>query len=849
MRARNRRQRRLLGAPHTWMYAKLKDVITNYHCIYERTRALAEEAVRQENLAVSSSSHEWPAPPPPVQQSRVPFFRSLFKSANRSPRVDTKSQPFSGIPTPSECSLVSSCTGSQSSDSEEDLIYESGKTRENLSNRKNVSEDSLEARNDSVVDSRHSSLDSNQLSLAPAYAEMEDQAYASAWFKTLPRADEMSFEELSEKLVTHFASGASEWRVRQALGQQRQLKKESVADYAYSLRTHYTRINLPNSEWTHYFVQGLIPEIREYVVLQQPENLESAENVAKLKESVLQGSSKHADFNPKEVSAKIFEELSKAINPKDKSISAVGPASDQNPHLSKSEMQQIIRDEFREFMGSNINTRPSGYNQRSNQNFQLRSSRSRFGDAVCYNCGRKGHTYYFCRSKPDPRNFRCGSDRQNFYRNRGQNSSDWQYRNLSGGSCNADKLAFSKAKPADSSVDDRVDLAQHVIVKDSCQTSPKHLSSHPPQSGRQKQGACLESSIVIILRIILAIVIKVLELFEVVITSTVEVFKQPPVSSKGHATLVSGASTPKLSALSVQDKTPECLCKGSKEEPRSFKSAVVEENSLVFEQADIFNDDVLSSDDIVISEVISNNAEQNKVPDSDKALCSDYSPLASSDLENSEQGSTSLSVSMTLNNFSSRAEADSFIQPVSNYVEDKVNDISISFAPGSALLPVSIEGHNFQCLIDSGAALTAVSANVWRKHLCHAYPELGVSDSESVTTVNGSRLTTIGKTLMEFVIGSRIFTFEVCVIKDLSFDVILGRDFLQRFCFKVDFKDGVVSFPSEPSPFPFQGVSVDDDNDLIDKAFISSVHASHTFVIPPQSEVLISGARSSIFCI
>ena len=32
----------------------------------------------------------------------------------------------------------------------------------------------------------------------------------------LPMTDEMSFEELSEQLITHFASGASEWRVRQA---------------------------------------------------------------------------------------------------------------------------------------------------------------------------------------------------------------------------------------------------------------------------------------------------------------------------------------------------------------------------------------------------------------------------------------------------------------------------------------------------------------------------------------------------------------------------------------------------------------------------------------------------------
>ncbi|DAC81726.1 TPA_asm: hypothetical protein [Stylophora coral adintovirus] len=95
-------------------------------------------------------------------------------------------------------------------------------------------------------------------------------------------------------------------------------------------------------------------------------------------------------------------------------------------------------------------------------------------------------------------------------------------RNLSGGSCNADKLAFSKAKPADISVDERVDLAKHV-VEDNCQMSPKHSSSHPTQNGRQKQGTCLESSIIVILSIVFAIIIKLLELFEIVITSTVDV--------------------------------------------------------------------------------------------------------------------------------------------------------------------------------------------------------------------------------------------------------------------------------------------------------------------------------------
>ena len=47
------------------------------------------------------------------------------------------------------------------------------------------------------------------------------KGHASAQFKTLGTPDEMSFDELSAALVHHFASEASEWRVRQALGQRR----------------------------------------------------------------------------------------------------------------------------------------------------------------------------------------------------------------------------------------------------------------------------------------------------------------------------------------------------------------------------------------------------------------------------------------------------------------------------------------------------------------------------------------------------------------------------------------------------------------------------------------------------
>ena len=108
-----------------------------------------------------------------------------------------------------------------------------------------------------------------------------------------------------------------------------------VADYSYSLCTHCARINLPRTEWTHYFVQGLLPEIREYVVLQQPESLEVTENYAKLKESVLATSGKKEEFSPRKVSAQILEELSKAISSKDKSP-AVSAINQREPFVSTS---------------------------------------------------------------------------------------------------------------------------------------------------------------------------------------------------------------------------------------------------------------------------------------------------------------------------------------------------------------------------------------------------------------------------------------------------------------------------------------------------------------------------------
>ena len=110
--------------------------------------------------------------------------------------------------------------------------------------------------------------------------------HASLWFKTLSGSENFTFEVLSQKLISHFESKVTLWQLRQKLEERRQLLGETVADYYYDILSFCSRLNLPKSEWLYCFVRGLRPEIREHVILQQPPDLESALNIAKLKELV-----------------------------------------------------------------------------------------------------------------------------------------------------------------------------------------------------------------------------------------------------------------------------------------------------------------------------------------------------------------------------------------------------------------------------------------------------------------------------------------------------------------------------------------------------------------------------------
>ena len=65
---------------------------------------------------------------------------------------------------------------------------------------------------------------------------------------------------------------------------------------------------------------------------------------------------------------------------------------------------------------------------------------------------------------------------------------------------------------------------------------------------------------------------------------------------------------------------------------------------------------------------------------------------------------------------------------------------------------VTIKGNSYHALLDTGAAVTAISSQVWDKYLSHKNCCLDSSSTSCVTTVSSSPLSVLGKVWLNFVI-------------------------------------------------------------------------------------------------
>ena len=224
---------------------------------------------------------------------------------------------------------------------------------------------------------------------------------ASIWYNTTPGLSGKNFDTLAEALKKHFHSDSDVWLLRQKLNERKQLATESVSEFAAGIRRLGQRINLPRSECINYFIQGLKPELKSFVILQRPTSFEEAEMHAKLKESV-------PEPKPVDRTDEILKALAHiqqtAASKENSSVAAFDryenthskPVPGDHP-VTRDDIARIVQQQIRQEMRRN--SQFSGQNTRGRRTFD--------GRPICDFCNKPGHIVATCRQRQnqgrDPR--------------------------------------------------------------------------------------------------------------------------------------------------------------------------------------------------------------------------------------------------------------------------------------------------------------------------------------------------------------------------------------------------------------------------------------------------------------
>lgn len=184
------------------------------------------------------------------------------------------------------------------------------------------------------------------------------------------------------------------------------------------------------------------------------------------------------------------------------------------------------------------------------------------------------------------------------------------------------------------------------------------------------------------------------------------------------------------------------------------------------------------------------------------------------------------------------SELEGLVFPVPDQISDNdfahstsVSTITVHFQTRNncPFLPGKICDRPLSFLCDTGAAITTVSLALFKRLPDLTKHPTSTLMTHSIKTVSGESLPIDGLTLSKFQIGENIYPFYAYIVKNLTYDVILGADFLTHYQSVIDFDSSTLQLPpptDTPPPCPIPD-------------FSCSVHAAMTCVLPPFSESVI----------
>lgn len=160
---------------------------------------------------------------------------------------------------------------------------------------------------------------------------------------------------------------------------------------------------------------------------------------------------------------------------------------------------------------------------------------------------------------------------------------------------------------------------------------------------------------------------------------------------------------------------------------------------------------------------------------------------------------------------------------------------SVSLPPGSLYVTGSIFNRISQMLVDTGASVTAVSSSFFSS--LPSSPQLQPSNLLTIRTVSGEELPVQGQTTLTLTLDNTNYTLEALVIDNLTYPVVLGRDFLMHYGSVIDMQANTLVLSGNP-PIPFHHYP-GTQNAAPEMPESTTVHAKATFILAPLSESVI----------
>ena len=160
---------------------------------------------------------------------------------------------------------------------------------------------------------------------------------------------------------------------------------------------------------------------------------------------------------------------------------------------------------------------------------------------------------------------------------------------------------------------------------------------------------------------------------------------------------------------------------------------------------------------------------------------------------------------------------------------------SVSLPPGSLYVISSILTRTSQMLVDTGASVTTVSSSFFSS--LPSRPQLQQSNLLTIRTVSGEELPVQGQTTLTLTLDTVPYVLEVLVIDNLTYPVVLGRDFLMQYGSVIDMQaNSLVLSGNPPIPLHHSPGLLDTASETPESV---TVHANATFILAPLSESVI----------